>query len=414
MLFTGIGPLLAWRRVSWASAKRVFRVPAIVAAVVAVGLLLFTDAADSLWAFALFTFAAFALTGLGQEFWNGAAARKRLSGESLPVGAGGVVSRNRRRYGGYIVHIGVVVLLDRDRRLLQLPDQPRRRPCGRGRAPSSTAARSPTSNRPSPPTRRSSASAACCGSKKTARWWRRCGPSRDYFRPTGQEGGTIASFFDGEATTEVGLEAGLTSDLWTSMAPNLTGVQGRVDKADAAFATCVRGGPGAPPECEALTALMLAARANPALRPTALEQINELQELTAGKIAASYLDDDAPATFRVIVDPLVTWMWIGGLIALSGALIALWPTRGRRRGALVRTEADARKEAKYREIRDAELDHAAGKLSDEDFAAARRRAAPGSGRDPRQRRGREAANGGSNGSMNGDGSAKKPENIEHG
>jgi hypothetical protein len=62
-------------------------------------------------------------------------------------------------------------------------------------------------------------------------------------------------------------------------------------------------------------------------------------------------------------------MWIGGIIALAGALIALWPTRGRRRGALVRTEADARKEAKYREIRDAELDHAAGKLSDEDFAA---------------------------------------------
>ena len=70
----------------------------------------------------------------------------------------------------------------------------------------------------------------------------------------------------------------------------------------------------------------------------------------------------------MIVDPLVTWMWIGGMIALAGALIALWPTRGRRRGALVRTEADARKEAKYREIRDAELDHASGKLSDEDFA----------------------------------------------
>jgi len=62
-------------------------------------------------------------------------------------------------------------------------------------------------------------------------------------------------------------------------------------------------------------------------------------------------------------------MWIGGLIALAGALIALWPTRGRRRGAFVGTEADARKEAKYREIRDAELDHAVGKLSDDDFAA---------------------------------------------
>ena len=58
----------------------------------------------------------------------------------------------------------------------------------------------------------------------------------------------------------------------------------------------------------------------------------------------------------------------GGLIALLGAAIALWPARGRRRGALVHTETDALKEAKYREIRDAELDHASGKLSDEDFA----------------------------------------------
>ena len=61
-------------------------------------------------------------------------------------------------------------------------------------------------------------------------------------------------------------------------------------------------------------------------------------------------------------------MWIGGLIGVIGALIALWPTRGRRRGAFVHTESDAQKEAKYREIRDAELDHASGKLSDEDYA----------------------------------------------
>ncbi len=108
--------------------------------------------------------------------------------------------------------------------------------------------------------------------------------------------------------------------------------------------------------------------ANPSLRPAALAQITKLQSLAANRIAQSYLDDGSPATFKVIVNPLVTWMWIGGLIALAGALIALWPARGRRRGALVRTEADALKEAKYREIRDAELDHAAGKLSDEDFA----------------------------------------------
>src|SRR6202000_593992 len=61
-------------------------------------------------------------------------------------------------------------------------------------------------------------------------------------------------------------------------------------------------------------------------------------------------------------------MWIGGVIALTAPLIPVWPGRSRRRGAMVRTEADELKEAKYREIRDAELDHASGKLSDEDYA----------------------------------------------
>ena len=111
VLFTGIGPLLAWRRVSWASAKRVFRMPLVVAALAAVGLALFTDADEQLWALALFVFAAFALTGLAQEFWSGAAARRQLAGGSMPAALVGVVTRNRRRYGGYIVHVGIVVLL---------------------------------------------------------------------------------------------------------------------------------------------------------------------------------------------------------------------------------------------------------------------------------------------------------------
>ena len=115
----------------------------------------------------------------------------------------------------------------------------------------------------------------------------------------------------------------------------------------------------------------------------------------------------------MIVNPLVTWMWIGGLIALAGALIALWPTRGRRRGALVRTEADARKEAKYREIRDAELDHAAGKLSDEDFAAARRRAARRSARDPRRRGAAKVPVNGNGSASNGNGAhPHEPEKVE--
>jgi hypothetical protein len=114
--------------------------------------------------------------------------------------------------------------------------------------------------------------------------------------------------------------------------------------------------------------MMRAAAANPRLRPAALAQIEALQVATAKQIAKGYVAEGAPATFRVIVNPLVTWMWIGGLIALAGALIGLWPTRSTRRALVADSELEAQKEAKYREIRDAELDHAAGKLSDEDFA----------------------------------------------
>src|SRR5262245_36832506 len=80
VLFTGIGPLLAWRRVSWATARRVFVAPAVSAAVVAVFLALFTDAGHEPWALALFFCATFALVGIGQELWRGAAARRTLSG----------------------------------------------------------------------------------------------------------------------------------------------------------------------------------------------------------------------------------------------------------------------------------------------------------------------------------------------
>jgi cytochrome c-type biogenesis protein CcmF len=367
VLFTGIGPLLAWRRVSWESAKRVFRVPLAVAAVVALGLVLFTDAAEQLWALALFTFAAFAMTGLAQEFWTGAAARKQLSGESGPQALVGLVSRNRRRYGGYIVHVGVVVLLigiaasssfqtNRDVEL---------------RPGESTTIDGRTITYVKP-TVAVDAEKFTFGSvlriEEDGKVVDVLRPSRRFFRPTGQETGTIGSFFDGEATSEVGLRTGFGHDLWIAEQPNIAGVQRGVRLADKGFQACVSGAPGTPPQCKALGALMRASVGNPTREAQALEQISKLQALAAGRVANTFLTSKAASTFKVIVNPLVMWMWIGGLIALSGALIALWPSRGRRRGALVRTEADARKEAKYREIRDAELDHATGKLSDEDFA----------------------------------------------
>jgi cytochrome c-type biogenesis protein CcmF len=367
VLFTGIGPLLAWRRVSWESAKRVFRVPLTVAAVVTVALAVFTDAADQLWALALFAFAAFALTGLGREFWSGAQARKELSGEPGAQALVGLVSRNRRRYGGYIVHVGVIVLLigvaasssfqtNRDVEL---------------RPGESTTVDGRTITYVKPTMAVDEEKFTFGSVLRIEEGGEVIGflrPSRRFFRPTGQETGLISTYFAGEATSEVGLRAGLGHDLWIAEQPNVVAVQRGARLADQGFKACVRGAPGTPQQCKALGALMRAAAANPALRAQAFPQISQLQGLAAERVAKPFLTSTAPSTFKVIVNPLVTWMWIGGLIALAGALIALWPSRGRRRGALVRTEADARKEAKYREIRDAELDHAAGKLSDEDFA----------------------------------------------
>ena len=367
VLFTGIGPLLAWRRVSWESAKRVFRVPVAVAAVVTLGLAVFTDAADNLWALALFAFAAFALTGLAQEFWTGASARKRLTGEPGAQALVGLISRNRRRYGGYIVHVGVIVLLigvaasssfqtNRDVEL-------------RPGESVTIDGRTITYVKPTVAVDKEKLSfGSVLRVEEDGKVVSSVRPNRAYFRPTGQEAGPIGSYFAGEATSEVGLRAGLGHDLWVAEQPNIAEVQAGVRKADLGFRACVRGAPGTPPQCKALGALMRASVGDPAREAQALQQISQLQSLAVDNVAQSFLKSDAPSTFKVIVNPLVTWMWIGGIIALAGALIALWPARGRRRGALVRTEADARKEAKYREIRDAELDHAAGKLSDEDFA----------------------------------------------
>ncbi|HEY5976739.1 MAG TPA: cytochrome c-type biogenesis CcmF C-terminal domain-containing protein [Solirubrobacterales bacterium] len=367
VLFTGIGPLLAWRRVSWASAKRVFLVPTLVGVGVGLVLALATDAGDSLWALALFAFAGFALTGLAQEFWRGAAARRKLSGGSLPAAMGAMVSRNRRRYGGYVVHAGIAVLLvgiaasssfqtNRDVEL-------------RPGESTEVDGRKVTYVKPTVAVDDRAFTFGTVLRVEQGGETFILRPSRRFFKPTGVETGTIASFFDGEATSEVGLKAGPWNDFWVSVAPDVSVVQRRLGGADRGFRDCIRGVPGAPPECAALAAMMRAAQADPGRQPAALAQIAGLQEATAARIASSYVRDALPATFRVIVDPLVTWIWIGGLIALSGAAIALWPARRPRRSRLTAASAlEAQKEAKYREIRDAELDHAAGKLSDEDFA----------------------------------------------
>jgi cytochrome c-type biogenesis protein CcmF len=110
VLFTGIGPLLAWRRVSVGALKRILAVPALVGLGTAVALFALTDARSEPGALILFSLAAFSLTALAQEFWRGAAAYRGLGGGSYPRALLALFSRNRRRYGGYVVHAGILVM----------------------------------------------------------------------------------------------------------------------------------------------------------------------------------------------------------------------------------------------------------------------------------------------------------------
>ncbi len=108
LLLTGIGPLVAWRRASTPNLKRQFAVPA--ATGVFVLLILLVAGMRDLYVVLAIAFGGFVTGTVVQEFGRGASARHRQYGEPLALATLRLIGRNRRRYGGYIVHIGIVLL----------------------------------------------------------------------------------------------------------------------------------------------------------------------------------------------------------------------------------------------------------------------------------------------------------------
>ncbi len=106
LALTGIGPLIAWRRASRANLRRQFTVP------LAVGLLTFAASLVAgireLYPLVTVTLAGFVGAAIVQEFGRGVRARMRMYGDSITTALARLVGRNRRRYGGYIVHVGIL------------------------------------------------------------------------------------------------------------------------------------------------------------------------------------------------------------------------------------------------------------------------------------------------------------------
>ena len=109
LLLMGIGPLIAWRRASLKSLGRTFVIPAITAVVAGIALLI-AGAGSSTPGMIAYTFSAFVLASIVLEFWRGTRARRTLSNVGWLRALGELVSRNRRRYGGYVVHAAIVLL----------------------------------------------------------------------------------------------------------------------------------------------------------------------------------------------------------------------------------------------------------------------------------------------------------------
>src|SRR5438309_546773 len=108
LALTGIGPLIAWRRASLPNLQRQFAVP--VTAGVFTGLVLLLLGMRDFYALLAMAIGGFVLATVTQEFVRGTRARHRQYDEPYALALGRLLGRNRRRYGGYIVHTGMVIL----------------------------------------------------------------------------------------------------------------------------------------------------------------------------------------------------------------------------------------------------------------------------------------------------------------
>ncbi|MDP2711325.1 MAG: heme lyase CcmF/NrfE family subunit [Solirubrobacteraceae bacterium] len=303
VLLSGIGPVIAWRKATASNARRNFLLPAVAALGLGVVLAIFGVASRPL-ALAMFVCGAFVVASVGQEFWRGVGVRRAMTGEG-PLGAlRSLVARNRRRYGGYLVHVGMALLFvgvaassafDNGRDVRLTPGQS---VTTGGYDFTYTRATSEIS------ATRSGLEKITFGAvvdvRRDGRHVVTLHPERGFYPSRDVAGlGPVGRFFEGEATSEIGLKAGVLRDIWTAMTPDIRKLLPTIKEGDRVFAAAAG---KLPPELEGQAL------------GTALNGIVD-----------RYLADRPAATFRVITSPLVTWIWVGSIVVFLGGLIALWP-----------------------------------------------------------------------------------------
>ncbi len=109
LFITGLCPLIGWRKASVDNLKKNFLIPFAVSVVTALILLL--TGIRTLYPLLSFSISVFILVTIFREFQGGAGARRKLLGEGFVESLFKLTWRMRKRYGGYIAHIGIVIIV---------------------------------------------------------------------------------------------------------------------------------------------------------------------------------------------------------------------------------------------------------------------------------------------------------------
>jgi cytochrome c-type biogenesis protein CcmF len=340
VLLSGVGPVIAWRRATLSNVRRNFVTP-IVAGAAGFVVALVLGSGSSVTALLMFTFAAFVAGAVGQEFWRGVKARRVMNPDaSIPRALAELIARNRRRYGGYTVHLGIALLF-----VGVAASSAFQQNNTQELSPGQTKKFGDYTVRYDSPDSRAILSHNAIeriqlGAKvtvwKNKKFVANMNTSRGYYPSQDPNAGPVARYFGGESVTEVGLKAGARKDYWVAVAPDgafLGQVVSKLDK----------------------------------------QMMNATPQQSGQALATlAQLMSRRPATFRFIASPLIAWIWIGGIVVIMGGLIAIWPMGGERRSRSLitdgaRADLEEAKATRYREIREAELDYRTGKLTEDDY-----------------------------------------------
>jgi cytochrome c-type biogenesis protein CcmF len=252
---TGVGPLIAWRKASTSNLKRQFAVPVFLglfagSALIALGM-------RNGHALVAYTLAAFVAGTILQEFYKGIGARRSIHGEALPIATVRLIARNRRRYGGYIVHAGIVILFS---------------------------------------------AFAGLAFKKDHDVQLKAGEAKELVDPLGHRWRFVSQGISTSETlnrfvTAVGLEVfrdGVRQGILTSEKRQYYD-----------------------------------SNKQPQFEPSTEVGIQSSAKLDLYVVLAGVREDTAE--LRISFNPLVVWVWIGGMIMAIGGLIVMWPQAERRR-----------------------------------------------------------------------------------